>query len=872
MTFAIYSALLALSASGSSYANLLGNSGFESTPVPASPGYVYRPTNDPNWSYSGSSGVLLSKGASAWYGSTPPANSSGSQYAFVQRETGVISQSFSVNAGDAGHYKAAWADAGRPAGSGVDGNETYTLKIDNSVKATQKVTSGQAFTQRTASFIVGDALANNAATYTLSFNGTTPGDHTAFIDNVDLELVDRYAKASVTPTPISLGGRRINTSADQALSIANTALNDGKSEKLNASFGAGANSNTTVHNNNGSVSGLAGGSSNNAAMTVGIDTSSAGHKAGTIAVTLESDGADFGFGKTSLGTQSVAVSGDVYRLATGNTATDVSLGNHHVGDVVTQNITVTNTAAADGFSEKLNANFGAPSSSDIKATGAISLLNASPIGDSASMAVGIDTTTAGAKSGTVAINYASDGTGTDGAAAISNGSQTINVSGKAYNYAKAEVDPTAKTDFNVRIGSSATQALTISNKADPGIFSEKLNAAFGTVTGTGVTTNGGAINLLKAGDSNNSSMSVGIDTSSAGAKSGTVAIDFKSDGESAGAVDNSGLGKSSLASQSVSVSGNVYRLATGDTATTVTFTGGHHVGESVQQKITVVNSAAADGFSEKLNASFGTPSSSDIKASGVINLLNTGPGGDSSSMVVGIDTSVAGTKTGMVTINYASDGTGTDGAAAISNGSQTITVNGKIYNYADADFIKSSSSAGVVFSGDSTANKDTDGLVYTVDFGARTDNTGIYSIDLSLLNNVTNAGFTDYITDGSFILSGLGSFGDKGFSSYDFEGKVISSFHDLTAGNAINGLMLTFDTNTLGVGHYTGAIQFKWKGKNDDGYLASAFETITLNIDGTINAAQPSNNHSVPEPSSLWLLSIAGLGMISFAWRRNNLF
>ena len=126
------------------------------------------------------------------------------------------------------------------------------------------------------------------------------------------------------------------------------------------------------------------------------------------------------------------MSGDVYRLASGSTTETVSFGATHVGDLVSQTLTVSNTATTDGYSEKLDASFGT-ATGGITTNGVASLIDAGS--NSSAMSVGIDTTTAGAKSGNVDVNFNSNGTGTSGLATISSGFQNVSVSGDVYNYA-----------------------------------------------------------------------------------------------------------------------------------------------------------------------------------------------------------------------------------------------------------------------------------------------------------------------------------------------------------------------------------------------------------------------------------------------------
>ena len=174
------------------------------------------------------------------------------------------------------------------------------------------------------------------------------------------------------------------------------------------------------------------------------------------------------------------------------------------------------------------------------------------------MAVGIDTSTAGAKAGTVAVNYQSDGTGTSGFAAIGAGSQTVNVSGDVYRLASAQIDNAGSFSFgNVHVGDTVSQALSITNDVVADGFSEKLNASFGSTSDGRILTSG-SISLLGAGVTDTTSMVIGVNTAAAGVVNGTATVNFASDG-----TGTSGLGITALSSQDVSVSatiqGGVYR-------------------------------------------------------------------------------------------------------------------------------------------------------------------------------------------------------------------------------------------------------------------------------------------------------------------------
>jgi len=239
----------------------------------------------------------------------------------------------------------------------------------------------------------------------------------------------RYASLNTLGSVI-LANQRIGGSATQALSLTNSATNDGYSEKLKATISASSPFITA----SGSFKGLAAGSTNSNKLKVGVDTTSAGNKSGTATIGLVSNGkGTSNLGNTKLDSQTINVSGDVYRLASGSTAGTVSFGASHVRDSVSQALTVSNTATTDGYSEKLDASFGDVTGTGVTTHGVANLIAAGS--HKSTMSVGIDTTTAGAKSGNVDVNFSSDGRGTSGLATISNGSQNVIVSGDVYNYA-----------------------------------------------------------------------------------------------------------------------------------------------------------------------------------------------------------------------------------------------------------------------------------------------------------------------------------------------------------------------------------------------------------------------------------------------------
>ena len=166
-----------------------------------------------------------------------------------------------------------------------------------------------------------------------------------------------------------------------------------------------------------------------------------------------------------------------YRYATAShTPEPVALGNVHVGATASTALTVTNSAAADGYSEKLDVSLGALSTG-ITGAGSISLLGAGA-SNSTAITAGFTTATAGAFAGTETLDLTTDGSGTDGGAPLSIGTQTVNVTGNVYAYATASLANGGTVSLgNHHVGSTATGDLQLTNATATNGFSEALDAA-----------------------------------------------------------------------------------------------------------------------------------------------------------------------------------------------------------------------------------------------------------------------------------------------------------------------------------------------------------------------------------------------------------
>ncbi|HNQ05100.1 MAG TPA: choice-of-anchor D domain-containing protein, partial [Thiobacillaceae bacterium] len=511
--------------------------------------------------------------------------------------------------------------------------------------------------------------------------------------------VYRLAQGDTTPLTVNLGNRHVGDGASQALTIQNLAGNDGFSERLNASFGMVSGDAT---HNGGSIGLLGAGASDAASMSVGMDTSSAGSKVGSVAVLYQSDGAGTsGLAAIGAGSQTVNVTGAVYRLAQANTLGAVNFGNVHVGDSVQQALSISNLATSDGFSESLNASFGSASDARIIHNGGSISQLAAGASDGSSMVVGLNTAAAGTVNGSIAINFASDGTGTSGLGITALPTQNVGVSGtittqgSVYRLASASPASPNPVNFgNVRIGTVLDQALSIGNTAVNDGFSEKLNASISS-NGAPVTASG-AFNLLGPQATDSTSLHVGLDTSSAGAKSGSATITLVSDG-----TGTSGLGQTSLPSQIVQVSGNVYRLAN-PTLDTPSVTIAARVGDAVAASQAVsLSNVSPDLYTEGLKAGIAGISGNAQGSGSITNLAAQGT--DSASIKVGLaSTASAGLSNGQVTLGLSSTGAGTTGAADLAIGSAIVDVVGKVYQQAVA-LVQNAVHFGIVHVGDVVA-------------------------------------------------------------------------------------------------------------------------------------------------------------------------
>ncbi len=415
--------------------------------------------------------------------------------------------------------------------------------------------------------------------------------------------------------------------------------------------------------------------------------------------------------------QTIGITGTAYAYATPTVTSSLPSSNGvlnfgvvQAGQTKTDQLTIANTLVASSaqYQEGLDASFGTPTNAQLTASGAITNLAAGK-SDNSSMAVTLDPTSSGAIGGSVQVSFASDGATTSGLGITPLSSQsasldyTWTVQGTVINQANASITPTTVNFGNVREGSTQSQALTVENVpsgSQQAYLDAQISGAKGVPGTTGsATANGGSISGLAAGAKDATSLSVGLDTASAGAQSGAATIDLQSDSALNGCTSDCIV---SLNPQTVNVQGSVFRLATGSAQDANL--GATREGGTLSGNIAVTNTAAADGYSENLDAAISGSTPAVSSTGGTVTGLAAGKT-NGSGLTVALDTGTSGNVQGTATVQFQSDGTGIDGGAAIDNGSQTVNVTGQVYTTAVSQVNTQSVNFGIVHVGDSVATQ-----------------------------------------------------------------------------------------------------------------------------------------------------------------------
>jgi hypothetical protein len=343
--------------------------------------------------------------------------------------------------------------------------------------------------------------------------------------------------------------------------------------------------------------------------------------------------------------------------------------------------------------------------------------------------------------------------------------------------------PTSIIFPDVHVGTSETETVSVSNSASAPAASLDVSPS-----PNGAATAAGSVSLLAAGATDDTDLSVGINTSTAGPQSGIVTLNFTS--------DNGDGGTAPLPSHEIEVFGTVFREAV-PLVTPAIF----HVGDATSQTLTISNGATNDGYSENLIATL-VGTSGSVSATGSPGEI--GPQGTSTAIALTVPTDQAGT-VGAVTLDFQSDGTGIDGLGPTDFGQQQIPI--VIDNYATASFENIS---GI---GTFTAA----GAAYTLNLGTIAQGTSISVVDVGVVNNAV--GSADDLS-GTFDAAASSPFTLNGFDA----------FSGLAAGEADAGLSIALDTDSTG--SFTDTVTLTPTGSNASGFSAALpEETLTVEAD-----------------------------------------
>lgn len=767
-----------------------------------------------------------------------------------------------------------------------------------------------------------------------------------------------------TTTPVNLGNTRVGGTLSGNLNVSNTAPSGAFSEKLDAAFGANTGN---VSNNGGAISLLTAGSSNNSAMGVSLITTTAGAKTGTATVNYTSNGAGTsGLGTIAAGNQSVTVNGNVYAVAIGQlNSTPLNFGTVQVGQSVSKVLSITNGATgAAGFVEDLNASFGATSgtgSNLISGSGSISGLLAGATNNSA-MTVSVNTSAAGNVAGNILVNYTSAGAVngvSNGLGTLVAGSSLFGVNGNiqatvnVVNQASPVINNAPINLGNVRVGAvSPSGFVSVTNQ----LTSAPQAALNASIAGNGSVTASGSFSLLDPGATNTTGLQVGMNTATAGNKSGNATIGFISDASNIGnCAPNCQL---TLASQNVAVNGAVYRLAN-PTISNAPINLVARVGDAAPVASIGVTNSSPDIYTERLDAAFNGAAPAGFTTSGSISGLAAQ--GSSNALKAALNTSTAGVFGGNANIALTSSGAGTTGAADITLASGSASLNGKVYaaavglvNTPTVDFgivhvgdvvsaknVSVSNNAAVAalndkLTGDISGGSSKFGVNGTLGAGVdagnannsnlnvsfNTSSAGVYSStasvnlkshnadmsDLSLgsssvglmgtVNNYALAAFTKSSGSGAFsfvnggwvldfgsvaanssplsTLLGVqntatgpaddlgGSFLFGGASAFTLSG--FNQFVGVGAGSIFGGLGVLF--NTASLGQFSQTITLNSFGSNMSGYMGNLAD-LQLTVMGNVTSVTVPPVTTAPEPGT-FVLVIGGLGVVALARKRRS--
>jgi hypothetical protein len=381
----------------------------------------------------------------------------------------------------------------------------------------------------------GNTLTVVANTGTYTYVGASPvaGYNTGIVSDGNggsIVTLVREATAGISAQPLSFGNVHVGATGTASLSVTNTDANDGYSEALDAQVGSLSAGITGF----GTITDLIAG---NTSTAIGFTTTvaNAGTFTGNGALALQSDGTGIdSSGVSPLPSDPLSFTGTGFRYAAPSTVGPVNFGVVHVGDSVSEALSLTNTDPADGFSEALDAYLTATGA--VTTSGSISLLAAGAT-DSNSLLLGLFTGASGIISGNATLGLISDGSTIDFLGTTVLGSQLIGVTATIDNYATAAfTDPggpvitagTAANSFVLNLGTamagSAALSVTLGALNSATGLADLLGGTISTAGGAGFTDTGfGMFSGLGAGMSE-LGQSITLSTATAGMFTETVTL------------------------------------------------------------------------------------------------------------------------------------------------------------------------------------------------------------------------------------------------------------------------------------------------------------------------------------------------------------
>jgi autotransporter-associated beta strand protein len=518
---------------------------------------------------------------------------------------------------------------------------------------------------------------------------TVTGDALTMTGKV-FRLATPSVSANLVGGVVDLGSIRTGTTASaQPVTVSNTSLADGFSDLLRVVPASGT----------GGFS-LTAGADVAAGGTRDLSISFSGSPGGVVTGTVQFGFASIGQEGTGLpdfalpgSTQTLSLRGIVWRAASPAVASNlITLAPIREGQTFAMKpISITNDVPNDGASERLNASLGIVTGDLVKSGGPIVRLAAAAT-DATSLRVGISdgaTSVYGRKTGTVELRLATDGLGTSGISAADLSPDLVTVTGDVYRLAAGRVNNSAIRLAAIREGGTfVPQAVSITNSSPAG-YSEKLDAAFVSVGGA-ASASGGLVALAGAATDTSAMALTLASTGVAGPRSGSASLQFRSNGAGTTELPTVSVGGVS----SVSVSGDIYRLARPTwTSSSVSF-GNVRVGASgLTRDVKVLNDVAQDGYSDLL----GVTRQSAVGGVDLASVVSGVDAGEEGLVRIGMAGPLiqAGRQTGSLVLDQVSQGRSGTGLADVSLGSQTVSTSVTVYRPAAPVLARSSIDLGV---------------------------------------------------------------------------------------------------------------------------------------------------------------------------------